>query len=158
MHSQPRSSLPIHPLRFDRRPCTHNMCRHVAWIIRRLCASYYAFPVLIGVHYATTKVNEFAVFCCRVYVLGTASHKANRWNLAFPLAQCSPRSDICKDHSYGYTRTLLSNSVALVYSRLMKNLSSSSEIDVFNFVCTAYFVRQRYSLDIVRWPLISKTP
>jgi len=25
-----RSSLPIHPLRFDRRPCTHNMCRRVA--------------------------------------------------------------------------------------------------------------------------------
>lgn len=101
MHSRPRSSLPIHPLRFDRGPCTHNMCRRVAWIIRRLCASYYAFPVLIGVHYATTKVNEFAVFCCRVYVLGSASHKANRWNLAFPLAQCSPRSDICKDRSYG---------------------------------------------------------
>lgn len=146
MHSRPRSSLSIHPLRFDRGPCTHNMCCRVAWIIRRLCASYYAFPVLIGVHYATTKVNEFAVFCCRVYVLDSASHKANRWNLAFPLAQCSPRSDICKNRPCGYTRALQNIKFDGPSRSNLDNLFSQSEIDVFNFR-TACFARQCYGLD-----------
>ena len=164
MHSRPRSSLPIHPLRFDRGPCTHNMCRRVAWIIRRLCASYYAFPVLIGVHYATTKVNEFAVFCCRVYVLGTASHKANRWNLAFPLAQCSPRSDICKDRSYMDTLALYFAFRCVGWGsclfQIVKNLFSLNEIDIFNCTTfyTVYTLYANVTVLIIRWPLITKTP
>jgi len=149
------SSLPIHPLRFDRGPCTHNMCRRVAWIIRRLCASYYAFPVLIGVHYATTKVNEFAVFCCRVYVLGTASHKANRWNLAFPFGTMfSAVGHLQGSLVYGHTRALLRISVcdrALVYIPDCEKSFFLLGVRSTFFNCTTfytvYFVRQRYSHD-----------
>lgn len=89
MHSRSRDShtLPfrIRPLRFDRETRTHNMCRRVAWIIRRLMRDLLRLSGAYRCPLQRQRWTSSSFPLLSRLRYSVSSHRANRWNLTFPL-------------------------------------------------------------------------